>query len=127
MKKTKFTIEYPLKSASLNVLWSSISTPLGLAEWFANGVKVNDNEFSFTWEDNKQTAILIQSKPTDFVRFQWEEDVDSEYYFELKIAALELTGDLALVITDFAVSSEKDDLILLWNKQIEVLRRKTGI
>ncbi len=127
MKKTKFTIEYPLKSASLNVLWSSISTPLGLAEWFANGVKVNDNEFSFTWEDNKQTAILIQSKPTVFVRFQWEEDVDSEYYFELKIAALELTGDLALVITDFAVSSEKDDLILLWNKQIEVLRRKTGI
>ena len=127
MKKTKFTIEYPLKSASLNVLWSSISTPLGLAEWFANGVKVNDNEFSFTWEDNKQTAILIQSKPTVFVRFQLEEDVDSEYYFELKIAALELTGDLALVITDFAVSSEKDDLILLWNKQIEVLRRKTGI
>ena len=127
MKKTKFTIEYPLKSASLNVLWSSISTPLGLAEWFANGVKVNDNEFSFTWEDNKQTAILIRSKPTVFVRFQWEEDVDSEYYFELKIAALELTGDLALVITDFAVSSEKDDLILLWNKQIEVLRRKTGI
>ena len=127
MKKTKFTIEYPLKSASLNVLWNSISTPLGLAEWFANGVKVNDNEFSFTWEDNKQTAILIQSKPTVFVRFQWEEDVDSEYYFELKIAALELTGDLALVITDFAVSSEKDDLILLWNKQIEVLRRKTGI
>jgi len=127
MKKTKFTIEYPLKSASLNVLWSSISTPLGLAEWFANGVKVNDNEFSFTWEDNKQTAILIQSKPTVFVRFQWEEDVDSEYYFELKIASIEITGDLALVITDFAVSSEKDDLILLWNKQIEVLRRKTGI
>ena len=127
MKKTKFTIEYPLKSASLNVLWSSISTPLGLAEWFANGVKVNDNEFSFTWEENKQTAILIQSKPTDFVRFQWEEDVDSEYYFELKIASIEITGDLALVITDFAVSSEKDDLILLWNKQIEVLRRKTGI
>jgi hypothetical protein len=127
MKKTKFTIEYPLKSASLNVLWSSISTPLGLAEWFANGVKVIDNAYSFTWEENKQTAILIQSKPTDFVRFQWEEDVDSEYYFELKIAALELTGDLALVITDFAVSSEKEDLILLWNKQIEVLRRKTGI
>lgn len=127
MKKTKFTIEYPLKSASLNVLWSSISTPLGLAEWFANGVKVIDNVYSFTWEENKQIAILIQSKPTDFVRFQWEEDVDSEYYFELKIASIEITGDLTLIITDFAVSSEKEDLILLWNKQIEVLRRKTGI
>ena len=127
MKKTKFTIEYPLKSASVNVLWSSISTPLGLAEWFANGVKVIGNAYSFTWEENKQTAILIQSKPTDFVRFQWEEDVDSEYYFELKIASIEITGDLTLIITDFALSGEKEDLIMLWNKQIEVLRRKTGI
>ena len=40
---------------------------------------------------------------------------------------MQVTGNLALVITDFAVTDEKDDLILLWNKQIEVLRRKTGI
>jgi len=32
-----------------------------------------------------------------------------------------------LMITDFAEPKEINDLILLWNKQIEVLRRKTGI
>jgi len=40
---------------------------------------------------------------------------------------LEVTGELALVITDFAEKGEKEDLVLLWNKQIEILRRKTGI
>jgi hypothetical protein len=127
MKRVKFSLEYPLKSASLNVLWNSISTPLGLAEWFAEGVTVKSNEYTFTWDEHDQTAFLIQSKQNSFIRFQWEEDVDSDFYFELKIVALEVTGDLALIVTDFAEPKEKEDLKLLWNKQIEVLRRKTGI
>jgi hypothetical protein len=127
MKKTKFKIEYQLRMASLNVLWNSISNPLGLAEWFADGVTVKENEYTFTWEKNDQTAYLIHLKPNDNVRFQWDEDLNTDYYFELKIKVLEVTGELALIITDFAEPGEKDDLILLWNKQIEVLRRKSGI
>ena len=127
MKRTEFKIEYQLKTASLNVLWNSISTPLGLSEWFADGVTVNDSEFTFCWEKNEQTAFLVQTKPNVSVRFQWEEDLDTEFYFELKIVVLEVTGELALIITDFAEENEKEDLTLLWNKQIEVLRRKTGI
>ena len=127
MKKHKFTIEVQLNSASLNVLWNSISTPLGLAEWFAEVVTVKENEYTFCWDENEQTALLIHSKLNNYVRFQWEEDSGSDYYFEFKITSLEITEDLALVITDFAEAGEKDDLVLLWNKQIEILRRKTGI
>ncbi len=127
MKRTKFNIEYQLRSASVNVLWNSISTPLGLSEWFADGVTVNENEYTFSWDDNDQTAIFIESKTNDFIQFRWEEDVDTDYYFELKIVMLQVTGELALLITDFAEPTEKNDLIMLWNKQIEVLRRKTGI
>jgi hypothetical protein len=127
MKKKAINIEYPLKSASASVLWSSISTPLGLTEWFSDGVTVNEQEYTFTWEKYDQTAYLIQSKPNTSIRFQWEDDLDTDYYFEIKIVSLELTGDLALVVTDFAEPGETEDLILLWNKQIEVLRRKTGI
>ena len=127
MKKTKFTIEYPLKTASLNVLWNSIATPLGLAEWFADGVTVNGNNYIFTWDENDQSATLIQSKLNSFIRFQWEEDINSEFFFEFKIESMEVTGNLEIIITDFAEPSEKEDLIMLWNKQIEVLRRKTGI
>ena len=127
MKKTKFNIEYQLRSASINILWNSISKPLGLAEWFADGVTVNDNEFTFSWDGNEQMAILLQKKTNSSVRFQWEEDINTESYFELKIASMEVTGNLALVVTDFAEPDEKDDLIMLWNKQIETLRLKTGI
>lgn len=127
MKRTKFKIEYQLKTASVNILWNSISTPLGLAEWFADGVTVNGNEYTFSWEQNDQTAYLTHIKPNVSVRFQWEEDKDTDFYFELMITVLEVTGELAMIITDFAEASDKDDLIMLWNKQIEVLRRKTGI
>jgi uncharacterized protein YndB with AHSA1/START domain len=127
MKKTKFNIEYQLRSASINILWNSISKPLGLAEWFADGVTVNNNEFTFSWDGNEQMAFLIHTKTNSCVRFQWEEDYNTESYFELKIASMEVTGNLALVITDFAEPDEKDDLIMLWDKQIETLRLKTGI
>ncbi len=127
MKKNKFKIEYQLKSASINVLWNSIGTAFGLAEWFADVVTVNENEFTFSWEENDQTAILLHSKPNTYIRFQWDEDKNTDYYFELKIDILEVTGDLTLVITDFAEPNDTEDLILLWNQQIEVLRRKMGV
>jgi len=127
MIKTKFNIEYPLKSASINILWNSISTPLGLTEWFADGVTVNGPEYTFSWEQNEQTADLIHLKPNVSIRFQWEEDKETDFYFELRIVSLQVTTDLALVITDFAEPNDTEDMILLWNKQIEDLRRKTGM
>jgi len=127
MKRTKFKIEYQLKTSSINILWNSIGTPLGLAEWFADGVTVNNEEYIFSWDKNEQTAFLIDNKANTSIRFQWEEDKDTDYYFELKIVALEVTGDLALIIVDFAEPGDKEDSIMLWNKQIETLRRKTGM
>lgn len=127
MKKTKFDIEYQLKAASINILWMSISTPLGLAEWFADGVTVKGREYTFMWEKHEQTATLIQLKPNVSARFQWEEDIDTDYYFELKIVVMEITGELALIITDFTEPHDIADLKLIWNQQIDVLRRKAGI
>ena len=127
MKRTKFKIEYQLKTSSINILWNSIATPLGLAEWFADGVTVNNEEYVFSWDKNEQTAFLIDNKVNTSIRFQWEEDKGTDYYFELKIVALEVTGDLALIIIDFAEPGDKEDSIMLWNKQIETLRRKTGM
>ncbi len=127
MKKKKFSIEYQLKTASVSVLWNSIGTALGLAEWFADVVTVKENEYTFSWENNDQTANLISQKLNSSISFQWEDDKDTDYFFELKIVTLEVTGDLALIITDYAEPSEIEDLTMLWNKQIEILKRKTGI
>lgn len=127
MRKELFTIEYPLNNASLAVLWSSIGTPLGLSEWFADGVTVKGNEYTFSWEKYEQTAYFQQSKQNSFIRFQWEEDANTDFYFELKIMIESITGDLTLVITDFCDAAEREDVELLWNKQIQELRRKTGM
>lgn len=127
MQKIEFNIEYPLYNSSPTVLWNSIGTPLGLSEWFADGVTVAENEYVFSWDGHEQTAFLLQVKPNSMIRFHWEEDQNPDSYFELKIVNQPITGDLTLVITDFAEPNEKEDLILLWNKQIEELRRKTGM
>lgn len=37
-----------------------------------------------------------------------------------------LTGDVALIITDFADEEEESDSIELWNKQMENLHRNLG-
>lgn len=127
MQKIKFNIEFPLKNASLVVLWNSIGTPLGLSEWFADGVTVSENEYIFSWEKHEQTAILLHKKQNSYIRFCWSEDEGSEYYFEISINIVELTGDSTIVITDFAELNEVEDAKLLWNQQIEVLKRKSGI
>ncbi len=127
MSKSLYTIEYLLNNVSPAVLWNSIGNPLGLSEWFADGVTVNGNEYTFRKEKYEQTAFLQQTKQNQFIRFQWEEDEGTDYYFELQIIIVPLTADVILMITDFAEESEKDDAILLWNKQIDELKRKTGM
>ena len=127
MKRTKFKIEYQLKTSSINILWNSIGTPLGLAEWFADGVTVNNEEYVFSWDKNEQTAFLIDNKTNTSIRFQWEEDKNTDVYFQLEIVTLDLSNHVGLVITDFTTADDKEDAILLWNSQVETLCRIGGM
>lgn len=127
MSKKNLCIEYLLKNASIPVLWTSIGTPLGLSEWFADGVTVEGEEYTFVWEGNEQTARLLEKKVNSFIRFQWLEDEGTDAHFEIRIVKEAITGQLSLLVIDYVPEDEREDLILLWNKQIEVLKRKTGI
>lgn len=127
MEKELYTIEYQLNNASLHILWSMVGTALGLSEWFASGVTVEGDSYTFNWDESEQTAFLRQKKLNSFIRFQWEEDQDTDYYFELKISSVSITRDLTLTVTDFAEVDEIEDSIRLWNNQIEELCRRTGI
>lgn len=127
MKKKIYAIEYPLNNASANLLWTVIGTPLGLSEWFSDGVTVNGEEYTFNWEEHEQTATLQQVKIGKFIRFQWAEDIGTDYYFQLSIDTHDLTGDVALTIVDFAAPEDKDDAMRLWDNQVEILKRKNGI
>ena len=125
--KSKIRIEYALSNASLSILWNSIGTQYGLSEWFADDVEVDNETFTFKWDDWKQDARLVTKRQNSHIRFQWEEDMGTDVYFEIKIVSSELSSDLMLQVTDFAIPDEEDETILMWNKNIEKLRRTTGM
>jgi hypothetical protein len=125
--KFKFELEYTL-NCSAKVLFSRLSTPEGLGEWFAEQVNVDGDQFSFYWNGSESKARLAAIKDNRLVRFEWEGlENEEENYFEFRINMDELTGDLALLITDFAENEEKEDSIDLWDSQINDLKRVLGI
>ena len=128
MEKKKIHIEYMLSAVSGTILWNTISTPSGLETWFANKVTAEDRFFTFKWgKTETRNAEVINLRTGSFIRFRWEDEVDTKYYFELKISVNELTNDYMLEIIDFAEPGEEDDLIELWNSQFETLRRASGV
>ena len=125
--RLKFELEYTL-NCSPKVLFSRLSTPEGLGEWFAENVNVDGDLFIFFWNGSESIARLSALKENKLVRFEWLNlDNEEENYFEFRINIDELTGDLALIITDFAEADEKEDSIYLWDSQIADLKRLLGI
>ncbi|MCB0397735.1 MAG: SRPBCC domain-containing protein [Flavobacteriales bacterium] len=125
-KKKPYSLEFIVKS-SPKILYNCISTPSGLSEWFSDDVNVRDNLYTFIWDGEEQQAELLDVRANESIRFRWTEDDDSDSYFEFKIQKDEITGEIALVITDFADDdSEKDEAIRLWNSQIHDLMHHIG-
>ena len=125
--KEKFQLEYVLNNISVNILWSSISTPTGLSEWFADKVSVEDNIYTFQWGKTLQKAELIHNRTGSYMRFHWLEDEEPKTYFEFRISLVELTNDVILTITDFADPDEKEEYITLWNNEVSQLRKAYGM
>ncbi len=112
-------------SSSVRVLYSRLSTPAGLSEWFADDVSQKGEQFVFTWDGTKQSATLWESKANSRVYFVWD-DADEGEYFGFDIRVEPLTGDVALIVTDFADEDEESDVIEVWDKQMEILHRNLG-
>lgn len=122
-KKNKIQLEYTI-NCSPRVLFVRLSTPSGLAEWFADDVRMDGKEFTFIWKGSEELAELTLFKDNKLVRFTWKED--DHTYFEFRISQDELTNDVALIITDFSDEDEKEDIINLWNNHVATLRYVLG-
>lgn len=127
MKKEKFHIEYIFDKVSRHSLWNHLTTALGLSSWFADEAIIKNNHYTFRWSKEVQEAIVIDSKPENFIRYRWVDEEDENAYFEFIIHTIELTGSTALEITDFSEPGEKKDSINLWDSQVEDLKRTLGI
>ncbi len=127
MEKEKFQIEIPINS-SKGVLFNIFSTPSGLSEWFCDDVNIKKDVHIFIWDGSEESARLISKKRDEFAKFRWLEDEEEgiNSFFEFRIKIDDLTGDTALVITDYAEEDEIDDAKELWAAQVDRLKQVLG-
>lgn len=124
MDKTQINLEYIMK-CSPKVLYNRLSTASGLAEWFADDVRVRGKQFIFIWEGTEQVAEMTLKKANHLARYKWIDD-DDDTFFEFKVVCDDLTGDVSLLITDFCDNDEEEETQDLWNSQISDLKQVLG-
>jgi uncharacterized protein YndB with AHSA1/START domain len=123
IRKNKIQLEYII-NCSPKVLFNRLSTPSGLAEWFADNVLLEGKEFTFQWKGSQEVADLSLFKENKLVRYTWKSD--DHTYFEFRITQDELTGEVSLIVTDFGYEHETAEIVGLWNNHISVLRHIVG-
>ena len=123
--RIQFEMEFPIQ-VSQRLLYQYISTPSGLSEWFADNVNSRGENFIFIWDDSEESANLVSKKMPEKIRFQWMDDEDTDYYFELRIQFDEITKDVSLIVTDFAENDEVEESKMLWTNQVKDLKKVLG-
>lgn len=125
--KIKYELEFPINS-SPQLLYQYISTPSGLSEWFADNVNSRGEYFTFIWDDSEEKARVASKKSGEKIKFRWidENNVDTDYFFELRILEDEITKDVSLMVIDYAEEDEVQEATLLWENQISDLKHVIG-
>ena len=125
-KSNKYSIEFEIKS-SPKILYNYLSNASSLEEWFADKVTIREGDFIFHWDGTEQRAHIVSKKDNQLIRYKWvTDDKKDESFFQFEIIQDEITGDVALIITDFAEDSEKEANSLLWSSQIHTLMHIIG-
>ncbi len=123
--KVKYEMEFPIQ-ASPTLLYQYISTPSGLSEWYADDVNSRGELFTFIWDGSEEEAKLLSKKNGERVKFRWEVDDETPYYFEIRIQVDEITKDVSIMITDFAEEDEVEEGKMLWDNMMSDLKQVLG-
>lgn len=125
--KEKYEMEFVIQ-ASPSLIYTYISTPSGLSEWFADNVNSRGELFTFIWDGSEEQAKLLSKKNGERVKFRWlsDDEEGSTSYFEIRIQVDEITKDVSLMVTDFAEDDEIEEGRMLWTNQIGSLKQVLG-
>lgn len=130
-RKKLFTADYEIH-ASVKMLYPYLQTAGGLAEWFADDVKINNikKTFIFFWDNEEHVARLATHRTNHFVKFEYlpetPEDEDDPSYFELRLESNEMTQSVFLRVMDYSDFDDMEELQDLWDGLIENLRKTVG-
>jgi uncharacterized protein YndB with AHSA1/START domain len=123
--KIKYEMEFPIH-VSPSLLYQYISTPSGMSEWYADNVNSRGENFTFIWEGSEEMAKLVGKKTGERIKFKWDEDEGTDYFFELRIQVDEITKDVSLMVTDFAEEDEIEEGKMLWENMVSNLKHILG-
>ncbi len=121
----QITLEYVFHTTP-KILFKQISTPSGLAGWFAQDVDVDGKIYIFKWANYRMDAI-INIYPENFrIKIDWIDE--DEKYTEIKLNYNKLSKDTSMIITDIA-EDEQDaqDLRKLWDEAVKRLKLRLGL
>jgi uncharacterized protein YndB with AHSA1/START domain len=125
MEKNRLELEYLLRTSD-HILYNCISTPDGMEEWFADKINIRGEVYTFIWEGEERKAELVSTKKNQSVKFHWLDEGKEKTFFEMRIKIDEMTGEVALLVTDFCEDGEDDDARMLWDSAVENLKRVIG-
>lgn len=137
MSKIKFENEYEMR-ASQKILYPYLNTPSGLAQWFADDVKIDEDKvFHFFWNDEQQRARLSARRNDHFVRFDYlpaagqpavpdSSDNGESPYIEFLLEKNEITQSVFLKVTDCTEMDDEEEWHDLWEGMISTLRETVG-
>jgi len=111
--------------ASPAILYTFLTTPACLVRWFCDGVDINTDVFTFTWDGADENAEMLDDIQEERVRFRWE-DADEGEYLEFRMYKSGVTNETVLEITDFCDDDEVDSQMDLWNTQLKKLKIECG-
>lgn len=130
-KKRLLTRDYEIH-ASIKMLYPYIQTASGLAEWFADDVKINnqDKTYTFYWDNEEHKARLVAHRTNHYARFEFlpenAEDEKDPGYFELRLEFNELTQSVFLKVLDYSDFDDLKELEDLWDSLVDTLRKIVG-
>lgn len=112
-----------------HLLYNRLSTPSGLAEWFADDVNLSGKVFTFIWEGTQLKAEIIEKKDNKSIKFNWlKEGNNQNNFFSFRIIVHELTSELTLqVVEQLEKSEDIEEATSLWISQIGELKRILGV
>jgi uncharacterized protein YndB with AHSA1/START domain len=132
-KKHKYIAEYEI-NASVKMLFPYLSSPQGLAQWFAEDVKVvqkgNEKLYDIIWDKTSHIAKITAIRTNAHVKYVFLETEEAEEnnwsYLEFKLSHSDMTDTSFLKIIDYSEMDSDNDLRELWDGLIEQLRTNVG-
>ncbi|TAH18879.1 MAG: ATPase [Cytophagales bacterium] len=128
--KYKYTAEYEI-NASVKMIYPYLSTANGLAEWFAEEVKMlKDKTLDIVWDGESHPARLVSARTNSHVKYVFsplnQADEEDPSFLEFKLVHSEMTDTAFLKVIDYSEMDNEKDLRELWENLIFSLRELLG-